>query len=141
MAEVLGYHHVNLSVTDVEASVAWYTTVLGLVVRFRGEVDGMTKAVLTGPGGFLLGLTGHGSLASGDAFSERRTGLDHVALRVADVAGLEEWQRRLDALGIAHSGIKASVLGSLITVRDPDDVQLELFAPTAEGHPTEERSS
>lgn len=141
MTEVLGYHHVNLSVTDLDASIGWYTKVLGLTERFRGEVDGMTKAVLAGPGGIALGLTAHGTLASGDAFSERRTGLDHVALLVADAAALEQWKERLDELGVAHSGIKPSLLGSLITLRDPDNVQLELFAPTGDAPTTEERSS
>ena len=35
------------------------------------------------------------------------------------------WVKHLDALGVAHSGIKD---GHILTVRDPDNIQHELFA-------------
>lgn len=43
-----------------------------------------------------------------DAFSEFRTGLDHLHLEslVPSRADLEAWASRLDELGIRHSGIK-----------------------------------
>jgi len=37
---------------------------------------------------------------------------------------LEAWVKHLDALGVAHPGIKD---GHILTVRDPDNIQLELF--------------
>jgi len=39
--------------------------------------------------------------------------------------------RRLDELGVAHSGIKHAHYGSGISFRDPDNIALEFFAPPA----------
>jgi catechol-2,3-dioxygenase len=66
--------------------------------------------------------------AASDRFDERAVGLDHVALNVADRSTLEEWARHLDRLGVTHSGIKEENGGPLITLRDPDNIQLELHA-------------
>jgi len=44
-------------------------------------------------------------------------------------AELEDWQARFQERGIEHSEIKPSALGSLITFRDPDNIQLEVYAP------------
>jgi len=37
-----------------------------------------------------------------------------------------EW---LDELGVPHSGIKQAALGAMIALRDPDNIQLELYWP------------
>ncbi len=74
-----------------------------------------------------MGLMCHEDRA-GDRFDERSVGLDHFALAVRDRATLEEWVRHLDQLGVAHSGIKDENGGPLITLRDPDNIQVELWA-------------
>jgi hypothetical protein len=54
-----------------------------------------------------------------------------VPLRPADLferSTVEEWAAHLDRLGIPHSGIKDENGGPLLTLRDPDDIQLELHA-------------
>jgi catechol 2,3-dioxygenase-like lactoylglutathione lyase family enzyme len=66
----------------------------------------------------------------GEAFSEFRTGLDHVEFEVGSRAELEQWRDRLDALGIPHSGIKG-MHKHIIVVRDPDNIQFEFFLPNA----------
>src|SRR3954449_4004713 len=66
---------------------------------------------------------------SGDAFDERRTGLDHVGFALSGTAELEQWRDRLDELGIAHGGIKKAGYGSGLSFRDPDNIALEFFAP------------
>src|SRR5581483_8857707 len=120
----------NLTVRDIQASLAWYQRLLGLEKSFERDVPerGWRKAGLDDPSsGLRLNFTEHAS-GSGDAFSEFRTGLDHLALLVAGGrAGLEEWCARLDALGIAHSEIKSGDVGELITLRDPDNIQIELY--------------
>ena len=63
-----------------------------------------------------------------DSFDERTIGLDHFALRVPDRAALEAWAQHLDEVGVQHSGVKEEVGGPLIVFRDPDDIQLELWA-------------
>ena len=40
MTEVLGYHHLSLSVTDLGKSTEWYQQVLGLDVAVEIEGDG-----------------------------------------------------------------------------------------------------
>jgi catechol 2,3-dioxygenase-like lactoylglutathione lyase family enzyme len=76
---------------------------------------------------------------NGEAFAETRTGLDHVGLRVPSRADLEAWQDHLEALGVhqaamanrpcTRSPIDDRPFGSILVFRDPDNVQLELFAP------------
>ena len=41
---------------------------------------------------------------------------------------LEEWANHLDQLGIHHSGIKEENGGPLITLRDLDNIQVEVWA-------------
>jgi hypothetical protein len=41
---------------------------------------------------------------------------------------LEEWAADLDRIGVPHSGIKEENGGPLLTLRDPDNIQVELWA-------------
>jgi catechol 2,3-dioxygenase-like lactoylglutathione lyase family enzyme len=79
------------------------------------------------PCGVPVGLVVHDDAKSG-GFDERAAGLDHFAFRVADRQTLEEWAGRFDRLGVAHSGIQEENGGPLITLRDPDNIQIELWA-------------
>jgi glyoxylase I family protein len=65
---------------------------------------------------------------SSERFDERSVGLDHFALHVPDRAALEAWAKHLDGLGVAHSGVQEENGGPLIVFRDPDNIQLELYA-------------
>ena len=38
------------------------------------------------------------------------------------------WAQHLDELGITHSGVQEERGGPLIVLRDPDNIQLELWA-------------
>ncbi|MFC6934681.1 VOC family protein [Actinomadura yumaensis] len=64
----------------------------------------------------------------GGGFDHRRTGLDHLAFAVADRAELDAWAKRFAELGIAHSPVAETAFGPVLCFRDPDGVQLELFA-------------
>ena len=79
------------------------------------------------PSGFFIGFMTH-SNPVGDRFDERAVGLDHLALRVADRATLEAWGAHFDNLGIEHSGVQEEQAGPVIVFRDPDNIQLELWA-------------
>lgn len=63
-----------------------------------------------------------------DRFDERNVGLNHFALRVPDRAALEVWAKHLDELGVENSGIQEENGGPLIVFRDPDNIQLEVWA-------------
>ena len=63
-------------------------------------------------------------------FSERRTGLDHLALAVESRPDLDAWADHLDALGIDHSPIVEVGEPSphaQMTFRDPDGIPIEVF--------------
>jgi glyoxylase I family protein len=62
-------------------------------------------------------------------FNERRIGLDHLAFACSSRHDLEEWEARLDELGIDNGGIVDASYGSGLSFRDPDNIALEFFAP------------
>ncbi len=127
--------HVAVTVTDLGASEAWYTKVLGVkpvldedTGPFRHIVYLLGNTLL---GNTLLGLHGFPDLASTEPFNERTPGLDHIAFGVASRDDLVEWAARLDELGVAHGDIVDASYGSGLSFRDPDNIALELFAPPA----------
>jgi glyoxylase I family protein len=120
--------HVAVTVSDLAASEAWYTKVLG-VQPVLDEDTGPFRHIVYALGGTLLGLHGFPDLASREPFDERRPGLDHIAFGCANRAELEEWAQRLDELGVKHGGIVDASYGSGLSFRDPDNIALELFAP------------
>lgn len=67
----------------------------------------------------------------GARFDERSVGLDHLALHVGDLMALEAWECWPSAHDVVHSGIQdieGGRGGSLIVLRDPDNIQIELTA-------------
>jgi glyoxylase I family protein len=122
-----GFGHIELTVTDGERSARWWQEVLGFILV--GTIDQPQYKLwnMYHPSGVAVGLMVHTERSS-DAFDERAVGLDHLALRVRDRADLDEWADHLDRLGVAHSGVKEQAGGPLITLRDPDRIQLELWA-------------
>lgn len=124
-------HHISLTVTDLEASVAWYERVLGVQAVAEEFHQGGKAIILVEPrSGIGLGLHRHEG-NPGEPFSETRTGLDHVAFSVATRADLEAWQRRLEGLGVPYSPIadvEEPLAYSVVVFRDPDNIELELIA-------------
>lgn len=126
-----GFHHISLNVQDVERSAAWYREVLGFERLTGYETPDFARVILRHPGsGAILGVSRHRAAVASEPFDERRAGLDHLALRVADADALGDWVTHLDALGVEHSEVKPGAIpGSfLVTLRDPDGTQLEVFA-------------
>ena len=122
--------HVAVTVTDLAASEAWYTKVLG-VKPVLDEDTGPFRHIVYLLGNTALGLHGFPDLASTEPFNERTPGLDHLAFGVASRDELAEWAARLDELGVAHSDIVDASYGSGLSFRDPDNIALEVFAPAA----------
>ena len=131
MPTFAGLHFVGLSVRDAMASAAWYERVLGLVrVQEAGPAGHHRGAAILEhrASGLLIGLIALRA-NDGEPFDETRTGLDHLELRVADRAELETWSVHLDAEGVVRSPIAERPGAHILTFRDPDNIQLELYAP------------
>ena len=120
--------HVALTVTDLPASVAWYRRLLGTEPVLDEDTGPFHHVVFAIGGGMLLGLHGFPDARPGE-FDERRAGLDHVAFACTDRAELDGWRKHLDDLGISHGGIVDAHYGSGMSLRDPDNIALEFFAP------------
>ena len=122
-----GFGHIDLTVTDGERSVRWWEQVMGFKRVAHRETPGLKVWNVYHPSFLPIGFVEHSNRVS-DRFDERAVGLDHLALRVPDRAALETWAKHLDDLGIAHSGVHDENGGPLIVFRDPDNIQLELWA-------------
>ena len=126
-----GFHHLGLTVRDITESETWYATVLGMVRAFvePHPTGGGHTVVMTRPGtGLFLGLDHHPE-ADRLHFDARRTGLDHVALRLDGRADLDAWIAHLDALGVQHGAVHENdePAFAAVIVRDLDDIPIELF--------------
>lgn len=123
-------HHVALTVSDVVRAAEFYTKLLG----FQKLLD-FGPRILVGNGSVIIGLTPPTDPAQaiqGDRFNENRLGLDHLSFSVASRADLENAVRLLDEHGIGHGEITdLDGLGiTILSLRDPDNIQIELTAPT-----------
>jgi glyoxylase I family protein len=124
-------HHIALTVTDLEASIAWYERVFGITYQMEEAHEGGVGKLLSDPAWRLIIVLHRHDANSGERFSERRTGLDHFGLAVSNRAELEEWQKHLRDLNVTQSPIADRPYGSVLVFRDPDNIQLELFAPAS----------
>lgn len=126
--QLTGLGHICLNVHDLDASVAWYGEVLGFQPLFSFDTDDFDRAILMHPSGAFVALTRHHQAE--DGFSERRTGLDHLAFGVPDEEALRAWAARLDSLGVAHGGVQTTPRtgSALVAFKDPSGIALELYA-------------
>ena len=129
MPSIIGFHHASFTVSDREKSAVWYQEVLGFERHSEVEQKTFRRTRMRHPEcGITLTLTEH-QQGGGGQFDERRIGLDHVALAVRDLDDLKAWKRRFEDRGVDHSEIKETGPGaSMITLRDPDNIQLEVFS-------------
>lgn len=135
-------HHLALTVTDLDASLAWYQEIFDVSPVLETPHPGGTGMVLSDEQQTLAIVLHRHDANERDRFSEIRTGLDHAGFRVASRAELERWQDHLAAHGVVSSAEAATPLtqspiadesyGSVLVFRDPDNIQLEIFAPPGE---------
>jgi hypothetical protein len=96
-----------------------------------GDDDVVSYRILVHPTNqCMLGLRQYHGHPDGP-FDEFRTGLDHLAFGVSDRTELELWETELGRRGdIPFTPIADTSIGSVIVLRDPDNIQLELWLPS-----------
>jgi catechol 2,3-dioxygenase-like lactoylglutathione lyase family enzyme len=134
-----GIHHLRLTVTDVQRSRAFYTSLLGFDVAaemppandpsYAAAKAILFEGVVLIKGTLLMGL--RPVAPRDDRFDEDRVGLDHLSFNVSSRAEMEQAARLMAERGIAHGEIKdlPSFGICVMEFRDPDNIQLELTAP------------
>jgi glyoxylase I family protein len=126
--EISGVSHIDLTVTDLDRSLAFYTDVLGFNEVVREDGDDHAMVVMSHQGLVnMVCLNRHGS-GGQPRFDEMRIGLDHLSFLVPSRAALEEWERHLDERGVTYTPIAEAPYGSVLVSRDPDNIQLELLS-------------
>jgi len=132
MPTITGGHHIALTVRDADESAAWYCELLGLQVVLEGDDPTVRFRVLADPeSGWLLGVRQYHGHEEG-TFDELRTGLDHFAFGVSSLEVLQAWEDRLQEMGVIHSPIAETPIGTVIVFRDPDNIQLEFWLPAGQ---------
>jgi glyoxylase I family protein len=132
-------HHLRLTVTDLDRSRQFYTSLLGFTVAVESpppddpSASAMNEILFGGVvmirGNLLMGL--RPVAPSGDLFDEDRAGLDHLSFSVTSRDELESAAALFDEQGVPHGQITSlpSFGIYVLPFRDPDNIQLELTAP------------
>jgi glyoxylase I family protein len=115
----VGMSHVQLRVSDLDESVAWYKCALGLT-ELRSE-PGRYVALESATRGIRVVLSPGGQPGAPGA-------LDHIAFAVSDLGALSEWCEHLTAIGIPHQGVTSNVAGHSVDLSDPDGNNIELVS-------------
>ena len=132
-------HHLALTVSDLEASVQWYGAVLDVHFLMDVPHHGGVGRILADPDRQLMIALHRHDTNDGRPAAETTTGLDHAGFLVPTRGDLEAWQQHLEANGVTRtdaadkpltqSAISDEPYGSVLVFRDPDNIQLEFFAP------------
>lgn len=119
--------HISFSVRDAEASARWWAGLLDLTEIDRVRGDGWHGILLLHPPSRTVIEFQQHDENQGETFDPRRTGFDHMGFKVDTRACLDEWLARFEELGVRHSPIAEREYGAVLTFKDPDDIQLEMF--------------
>jgi catechol 2,3-dioxygenase-like lactoylglutathione lyase family enzyme len=115
--------HVNLTVSDLNRSIAFYCELLDLPVRWKGPIDDERLGAHIGDDRSYLALfqaTTNGAVAR----DYQRPGFNHLGFVVEDLDG--EVRRRLDHLGAVVHLEADYEPGRRIYFFDPDGYEVEL---------------
>jgi glyoxylase I family protein len=125
--------HISFSARDAEKSALWWSKVFDLQEIDRVSRDTWHAIMLIHvPTATIIEFQQHND-NPGDAFDPRRSGIDHMAFKVDSPAELDQWREHFERLGVTHSPISDSGYGSVLSFKDPDGIQFEMFY--LENHP------
>jgi glyoxylase I family protein len=118
---ITGVSHIEFHVSDLDASMAWYATVVGLMQVQAGP--GRRAQFAPESNAFRLGFTETDP-------AEVHEGFGHLAIALESMDVLTGWVEHLDAIGVEHTPIKENPYRPgvfSIDVFDPDGHEIELI--------------
>lgn len=118
--------HISFSVSDCEKTAEWWRTVFGFEEIYRIQEDTWRAILLDLGDGNAIEFQQHDG-NQGETFDPRRTGFDHMGFHVNDRDELVAWQEHFDRHGVTYTPIADREYGSVLTFKDPDRIQFELF--------------
>ena len=122
--------HVTLTVSDLSRTIPWYEQLFEVKMTWDDTPGPFGRVVWLVGGRTLVGFHQFKDPTDKHPFSEHRLGLDHLAFACRDRDEIEQWEIRLDSLGIANGGVVDAPYGSALSFRDPDNIAIEFFAST-----------
>ena len=121
-------HHITLSVSDVNQSVAWYQAVFGPADIVEREGDGWKRTRMTWPNlhDLRIAVMSHDDAPTA-TFAHTNRGLDHIGFNCATPEDVQSWISKLDELGFEHGPFEDVQYAWVVTARDPDNIPIEFF--------------
>ena len=126
-APLTGLSHVQLLVSDLSASTAWYSATFGLEPYVEDPDNGYIALRHRAAKIVIVLTSAFPTRVSVDGLPTGR--LDHIAFAVADEDALRMWAEHLTSIGIAHEGVVLELGKPSLQLRDPDGIAIELVAP------------
>ena len=125
--------HISFSVRDNEASARWWSDVFDLKELDHADGEGWTAILLIHPDTATIIEFQQHDANRGETFDPTRTGLDHMGFKVDDPDQLDDWQAHFARLGVTYTPVVHHDYGSVLTFKDADGIQFEMFY--RENHP------
>jgi glyoxylase I family protein len=119
--------HISFSARDADRSAQWWSRVFDLQELDRSSGDGWRGILLLHPATATIIEFQQHDENQGEPFDPRRTGFDHLGFKVDTRAGLDDWLDHFQRLGVTCSPIADRDYGSVLTFKDPDGIQFEMF--------------
>ena len=114
--------HANITVSNVNASIAFYQKLFGARVRWQGSTSNGNRAAHIGVEDTYLALF-EADRAGTAPVGYRAVGFNHLGIQVDD---LDAYKTQLQAMGVALKGEDDYEPGRRLYFYDPDGVEIEL---------------
>ena len=125
--------HISFSARDKDECAEWFGRVLGFTPLDETEGEGWHAVLLIHvPSATIIEFQQHDA-NQGERFDPARTGFDHLGFKVDDRDDLEVWQAHFERHGVTYTSAVHRDYGSVLTFKDPDGIQFEMFY--RDGHP------
>ena len=119
MPEFPGVTHVALTVTDLGRSRPWYRNLFEAEPVIDEDTGPFHHVVWLLGGQTLVAINKFPDPDGSEPFDERRPGLDHLAFACANRTDLEQWESKLNDLGVDNGGIVDAAYGSVLSFAIP----------------------